>query len=72
MIISDMSYQEYTVESADLEGGVDIGASITNYNYDLTQFYTVSQSGPNGSYAAQGALKIDLSSFGGSIVALGL
>ncbi len=72
MIISDMSYQELAVESNNLEGGIDIGASITNYNYDLTQFYTVSESGPNGSYAAQGALKIDLSTFGASFVALGV
>jgi hypothetical protein len=72
MIISDISYQEFAGESNHLEGGYDIGLSFSNYQYDLTQFYTVSSSGPNGSYAAQGALKVDLSTFGGSLVALGL
>jgi hypothetical protein len=72
MFISDLYYQHAAIDAMDLEGGINLGGSITNYTYDLSQFYTVSQSGPNGSYAGQGGVTIDLSSFGASFVALGL
>ncbi len=72
MIISDMTYQINAVESNEVEGGFDIGGSITGYYYDVTQLYTATQSGPNGSSAIQSALKINLDTFGAAFVALGL
>ncbi|MBF2027278.1 MAG: hypothetical protein IGS48_10985 [Oscillatoriales cyanobacterium C42_A2020_001] len=72
MIISELNYQETAVEAANLEGGIDLGASLSTWDYSLQQFGTVSATGPGGTYSANVATQIDISSLGASLIALGL
>jgi len=72
MIISDLKYLELATEANDLNGGADIGGSLTAYIQQLRQLQTVASSGPGGSYAAQGALNLNILTAGISFVALGV
>ena len=72
MIISELNYQETAVEATNLEGGIDLGASLSTWDYSLQQFGTVSAAGPGGSYAANVATQIDINSLGASLIVLGL
>ncbi|MBF2027277.1 MAG: hypothetical protein IGS48_10980 [Oscillatoriales cyanobacterium C42_A2020_001] len=72
MIISELNYQETAVEATNLEGGIDLGASLSNYTYDFSTFYTVTAAGPGGSYSANGAAQLDINSLSASLIVLGL
>ncbi|MGC8710923.1 MAG: hypothetical protein ACP5RH_00885 [Leptodesmis sp.] len=72
MIISDISYQEFVDESNKLEGGYDIGVSLTAWNSHAIEIGTMSTSGPGGSTTMTGAAKVDISSIGISFIGLGL
>jgi len=72
MIISELNYQEMAVEATNLEGGINLGASISTWDYSSQLFGTVSAAGPGGSYAATGVAQLDISSLGASLVVLGL
>ncbi|EKQ70924.1 hypothetical protein OsccyDRAFT_1233 [Leptolyngbyaceae cyanobacterium JSC-12] len=72
MIISELNYQETAVEATNLEGGIDLGASLSTYNYDFSTFYTVTAAGPGGVYSANGSTQINIDSLSASLVVLGL
>lgn len=72
MIISDIKYQEFADKSSNLEGGYDIGASLTTWNSHAIQLGTMSASGPGGTTTMAGAAKVDICSLGISFVGLGL
>ncbi|MGQ9872622.1 hypothetical protein [Leptodesmis sp.] len=72
MTISDINYQEFADKSNHLEGGYDIGASLTIWNSHVIEIGTMSTSGPGGSTTMTGAAKVDISSLGVSFIGLGL
>ncbi len=72
MIISDINYQEFADKSNHLEGGYDIGASLTTWDYHAIEMGTLSASGSGGSTTMTGAAKVDICSLGVSFIGLGL
>ncbi len=72
MIISELNYLETAIEADNLEGGIDLSATFTQFQQQSSLLQTGSTSGPGGSVAvANGAsLKIDTSGFGAIVLGL--
>jgi hypothetical protein len=72
MIISDLTYQELAVESNDLEGGLDFGTSLSAYKLHSLEFGVGSKSGPGGTETMAMAKKVDVKTFGGTLIGFGI
>jgi len=71
VIITNLNYLEEAVETNNLKGGDNFGATLSSYIQKLSQIQTVSFAGPTGSYAATISLQSLIESFGASFLYLG-
>lgn len=71
MIIADLSYQEVTTEISDLEGGVDVSISASQYTQKAFSFQTSSTAGTNGNSMSTTLQSLEISSSSLSAVLLG-
>ncbi|PAX57945.1 CTB family bacteriocin [Brunnivagina elsteri] len=70
MIISDLTYLEIAEQTQNLEGGNDIGASLTAFQQRLTLMQTVSTSTPGGSSAGSVSSNLNIRTLGLNFVSL--
>ncbi|PSB17768.1 hypothetical protein C7B65_17855 [Phormidesmis priestleyi ULC007] len=71
MIISELSYLEVATEAHDLEGGLDLSITATQFAQELSVLQTGSSSGPAGTTVLSNAQHVITNSGSFSAILLG-
>ena len=72
MVISELSYLEVATEASDLEGGLDLSITATQFAQELSVLQNASSSSPAGTTVLSNAQHVITNSGSFSAIVLGL